>query len=216
MDNHDHDPNGDVSLTSLVGLRTLRGIGRALVEVPWGGGNETVTQVVLDIDGLLYELTEGANDGYRSSLSSVRSVRMTPLSIAPIDPPLVVQVNHRTAGSYSGKCDAIYMINEATGLVVLDIGTDNVDDWYPSFVFTWDPIGWTPEWLVPKDTGVIVKDDDGNPWVILEDFSSHAEAKVLLARRRNAVRDPRTVCIRLNKKTMRFEVHERAKDPDER
>lgn len=215
----DHDPNGDhVPLEAFVGLRTLYGIGQAMVDVDWIGVTETVQQVVLNVDGILYEFTEGANDGYRSSLGSVRSVRMTALAMAPIHPPLVVHFHHRTKGDENGyefgPVDCLYAINERTGLVILDIGTNEISAYYPSFVFAWNPEGWTPEWLKPEVERITVKDHEGKSWTVLDDFASHAEANALFHRRRAAGAYRQNVCVRLNKKTMRFEVHERER-PDE-
>jgi hypothetical protein len=207
---YEDDPNGEVTLESFIGLRTLRAIGQAMITSE-GYPHDTVQQIVIDVDGILYEFTEGSNDGLRSSLGSLRSVRTTPHRMAVIDPPLVVHFHHRARGDRDGA-DCIYAINERTGLVVLDIGTDNIDDYYPSFIFSWDPVGWTPKWLEPRIDGPIVKDNDGKPWMVLDDFASHAEAKALLDKKRSRDSRVRAFCIRLNKKTMRFEVHERQTD----
>jgi len=37
------------------------------------------------------------------------------------------------------ECDIIRFIDKTTGLVVLEIGTTNTDDYYPSFVGIFNP-----------------------------------------------------------------------------
>lgn len=205
-----HDPNGEVVLESLVGLHTLHSIGTGHRTSPYIGEMHDI--VCINLDGVLYEFEEDPSDGLRNSLASVRSVRTTAVVMAPIYPPLMVSVRHRTRGDF-GAANALYAINERTDLVVLDIGTDNIADYYPRFVFHWNPEGWTPEWLKARGSGVIVQDHEGADWLVLDDFPSHAEAKQLYnsERQRNKRLFREDICIRLNKKTMRFEVHERVK-----
>lgn len=143
----------DIQLADLLGLHALHGIARDVITAMYG---DTVQRVALLVDDFVVELCEDENDGYRSSLGSIRRWQSVSryiaehddVSFAPIHPPLIVMIRHRKVAEHSGEADAIYAIDERTGLVVLDIGTDQVDDYYPSFVFSWDPAGWPlPEWI---------------------------------------------------------------------
>jgi hypothetical protein len=46
----------------------------------------------------------------------------------------------RTQGEYSGTDEVLELIDAANGKVILEVGTSNVDDYYPSF-----RAGWTPQ-----------------------------------------------------------------------
>jgi len=137
----------DIQLADLLGMHALHGIARDVVAV--GRYNETVQRVVLLIDDFVVEFLEDAEDGYRSSLGKATRYQSVSrynaecdgVSFAPIHPALIVTFRHRADGRF-GKADAIYAIDERTGLVVLDVGTDDIDDYYPSFVFEWNPAGW--------------------------------------------------------------------------
>ena len=140
-----------VTLDDLVGMRNLTAMWRGVETVEWCGENQDVQCVLLRFDGLVYRFIEDPNDGYRSMLREV-----VVLSEATVLPPgtavfeMVVECRKRPNGEY-GTNDVHYAVNEQTGLVVLEIGTTNTDDYYPSFVFSWTPAGYTPDWLEPID-----------------------------------------------------------------
>lgn len=134
-------------LKSLVGTRHIEAIGRDYA------GDDSNMRVCLKIDGAVYLFT-GSGDGYRSSLQEIEIIdyeTYEPMPLAPVHPPLVVEIRHRDTPEYSGDgADAIYAIDERTNLAVLDLGTDNIHDWYPSFVFQWQPEGWK-HWVLERD-----------------------------------------------------------------
>lgn len=45
----------------------------------------------------------------------------------------------RTKGEYSGTDDVLELLDVANGKLILEVGTSNVDDYYPGFVATWTP-----------------------------------------------------------------------------
>lgn len=81
---------------------------------------------------VLFEVIEDENDGYRSSMQTVRIVR----AIQTISRPLAqVTISKSELGS-----ENIYLLtDERDNHVWLRFGTDNADDWYPRFVFDWRP-----------------------------------------------------------------------------
>lgn len=130
-------------LRVLVGTHHLEAIGRDYV------GDDSNMRACLKIDGKVYLFT-GSGDSYRSSLQEIEAVEEAPMPLSPIAPPLVVEIRHRDQSEYSGDgADAIYAIDERTNLAVLDLGTDNIQDWYPSFVFQWQPEGWK-HWVLER------------------------------------------------------------------
>lgn len=158
-----------VQLTDLVGLHEISAIWRGMIKVPWIGSEETVQAIVLVVDDHVVIFVEGPNDGYRSSLGDVYrmsgpqwAVRyheilggdffgsVGPPSLTPIHPPIVASFAIRDWSYYANdgeRSEVLYAVNERTDLCVFEIGTDNIDDYYPSFVFDWQPAGYRPAWL---------------------------------------------------------------------
>lgn len=89
------------------------------------------------LDGKAYCAIEDPSDGYRSSLrdlfvATVESVKNT------FEPCRVVGT-HKTTRDYGGSCDILELIDVTTGQVVLEVGTDNDDDYYPWYVAYFRP-----------------------------------------------------------------------------
>lgn len=154
-----------IQLADLTGLHALHGIWRGEIAFPnsYNGDADNGTALVLWIDDDIVVFLERANDGYRSELGDVYRLKTDawsaiardvlqrdPPSLSPIHPPLIVQMRVRECSKYewsTDRADVLYAINEQTDLCVLEVGTENIDDWYPSFVCQWQPEGWTLEWI---------------------------------------------------------------------
>lgn len=133
-----------VGLDALCGLRMLDARGE-FVGVPthdFAADNPRV--VVLRLDGDLYWFQEDPDDGYRSSLSHVRIAVPEDLpsgSLAEFPPRLVsCAVRDKPHHDYGLQLDNVLVgTDEATGTVLFEIGTENIDDYYPCFVSRWTP-----------------------------------------------------------------------------
>ena len=128
-----------VDLSSLVGERLLSGVDLGSDDVPHPYyDNEThhVEVMRFVLDGVTYEAAEDPSDGYRSSMAcwivTQKAVRNT---FAPVR----VVGRWRTKGEYGGKDEVLELIDQANGKTILMIGTENVDDYYPSFCAHWLP-----------------------------------------------------------------------------
>ena len=145
-----------IELEALVGLRVLDGRGEFIGEKRDYYSDRAPTVFVLRLDGVLYWFQEDPDDGYRSSLNYVRTAEigdLPPGSFVEF-PPMTVNVGIQTrppAGDYSTRDYRLYGVNEATGLVVFEVGTTNLDDYYPSFTARWDPNGYEPYWLPAEE-----------------------------------------------------------------
>ena len=55
--------------------------------------------------------------------------------------PVDVLVSYVTEprGDYYGKCEMLYFTDLLNGKTILVVGTENLDDYYPSFVASWMP-----------------------------------------------------------------------------
>jgi hypothetical protein len=134
-----------VQLADLLGTHTLTAIGRVADPADRLTGYFT-------LDGFTYCVTEDPDDGYRSAMRDIVIVDPAESDMVPIDPPLVVEVRSTHGQREDSPCTSddvhwIYFVNERTGLVVLEVGTDHSDSYYPSFIWSWTPEGYTPRWL---------------------------------------------------------------------
>lgn len=81
----------------------------------------------------VFEAKEDESDGYRSYLDSVEVSNKEGLIFFKRQVAKVEIVKFDT-NSFNG-----YLLRDSSGHVWLEIGTDNCDDYYPYFVFTWHP-----------------------------------------------------------------------------
>ncbi len=120
-----------VTLESLVGEHVLTGVDSEQTRQECAYEDATALRFVLD--GRIYVATEDPEDGYRSCLGG----------IAIVDGPPVVNVFPpcRVVGSMleSSSDEILELRDVSTGKVVLEVGTSDTDDYYPSFVGNFTP-----------------------------------------------------------------------------
>jgi hypothetical protein len=112
-----------MSWDDLLGERTLDAI-RTDVRHPF---DTDAAGVALDLGGLTVFIFEDPSDGYRSFGVSPDYIRVP------------VRVSRWTKGEREGEADGLEFTDRRNGKVVLRVGTDNTDDYYPSFVCDWRP-----------------------------------------------------------------------------
>lgn len=102
-------------------------------------GINTATHMVR-IGNVVIEAIEDENDGYRSMLDHclTRDPNYLGPNIAPVE---VIVKSHHMVGDY--EFDG--WIFEHDGLEILRIGTENNDGYYPSFTFSYTPLGVAQE-----------------------------------------------------------------------
>ena len=88
------------------------------------------------LDGFVYEAMEDADDGYRSCLAEVRVANDNDAYRPTFFTQPIAQVRVRpiAAADTSG-----HELVDASGHVWLQIGTSDVNDYYPCFLFHYDP-----------------------------------------------------------------------------
>lgn len=94
-----------------------------------------VDNTLFKLGDRVFEAVEDESDGYRSYLQSVEARPDAKGIFAPA-PFAEVRVRETDRGSFDG-----YELYDRSGHVWLTIGTNNSDDYYPSFVFTYEPSG---------------------------------------------------------------------------
>jgi len=78
------------------------------------------------IGDLTFEAIEDESDGYRSMLGSLEIVQ----NIRP---------QFREEVTISSSDNELFFLTNTSGQVVLTVGTDRADDYYPTFIFNWQP-----------------------------------------------------------------------------
>ena len=106
-------------------------------------GDANVVDFVLD--GRVFSAVEDPEDGYRSSLGKILVDRVA--SVKNMFPPCHVIASRRQDREYE-KNDMIDFVDVLTSKVVLSVGTENTDDYYPYFVGIFDPTAmcYNEEW----------------------------------------------------------------------
>ena len=126
-----------MKLKDLVGEHILDAVDFDSTEVNRWGDLEDSQVCRFRLDGNTYVAIEDPSDGYRSSMDEIRIDKKS--SMKNIFGGVAVVGVHRTTGSYGDKNDVLELIDIKTGGVVLEVGTDSVDDYYPSFVARFHP-----------------------------------------------------------------------------
>ncbi len=126
-----------ITLESLVGRHLLTGVDKDTTEIrKWGDEFEIAQCIRFTLGGVTYIATEDPGDGYRSTLNDLAvSDRPCAEQFAPIE-----VTGEMKLPSDGTTHNTIQFKSARTGLVVLEVGTDNTDDYYP-----WYVAGFTPE-----------------------------------------------------------------------
>lgn len=125
-----------IELDSLVGEHILDGVDLSIESVKrYGDCFEDANVIRLRLDGKVYTAIEDPSDGYRSSMDRLF---VEDCLIKNVFPPVKVLAKKKANYTY-GVNDTIELIDVVTGKVVAEFGTDNTDDYYPSFVSAFWP-----------------------------------------------------------------------------
>jgi hypothetical protein len=94
------------------------------------------------LDGEVYVAVEDPDDGYRSLMKDLTVAEDA--TMKNVFPPVRVIGRHREKGSYNDVNDILELIDAGTGQLVLEVGTENTDEYYPCFVASFNPEAMTP------------------------------------------------------------------------
>lgn len=130
-----------MELIDLVGPHKLTGVSRQNIANAGHYGDAYAERISFTLDGITYTATEDPEDGYRSSMGDIVATEGTvlPHSFAPVD----VVVAHIAKGQPGAFRDAdthdyIEIRRADNDALVLTVGTQNTDDYYPYFVCEFD------------------------------------------------------------------------------
>lgn len=99
------------------------------------GSDENASFIAFTLDGVTWMAQEDPSDGYRSSLDSIVQV---PAALVNTFPPCRVRAEWE-ANEEHCQNEIVVFRSVETGLPVLEVGTANTDDYYPSFVGNFMP-----------------------------------------------------------------------------
>lgn len=127
-----------MQLTDLVGTHMLSGVDRLYEKVESYSRYDPDSGEVFrfELDGVTYGAHEDPSDGYRSMMSHLSTYEDRPANIfEPVQVEAVMRDCKRER--YYGGCEILDLVYN--GEVILSVGTDDYDDYYPYFVARWDP-----------------------------------------------------------------------------
>ena len=130
----------DIRLEYLVGDRVMTGYREYIAKPDEDDYYDTDSQIVeFVLNGFTYRATEDPDDGYRSSMSKIERFQ-TPFPKGNIFEGIEVSCKMRTydEDNYGGN-NILEITDKITDKIILSIGTDNCDDYYPMFVHSWNP-----------------------------------------------------------------------------
>lgn len=130
--------HAEVKLIELVGEHVLDAVDFSSQEVEkWGSHFEACQAIRFRLDGKCYIASEDPNDGYRSCMDKL--MISDDAEMKNVFTPLRIVGRHRTQGRHGNLDDVLELIDVATGQIVLEVGTESLDDYYPSFVAAFHP-----------------------------------------------------------------------------
>ena len=118
-----------MELKDLVGLHKLSGVDMSNEKIKdeWGDSFEDCQVINFVLDRKTYTAIEDPSDGYRSSMREIKESKVviknkfTPVKVMGVIRP-------------DTSDDVIDFFDVKTGKVVLSVGTEHIDDYYPGFV----------------------------------------------------------------------------------
>lgn len=125
------------TLRSLVGEHVLDAVDFSNQQVEtWSDQFEDCQVMRFRLDGVAYSVVEDPSDGYRSSM---RDIAVSDIEMTNVFEGVRVFGRMRERGEWGGTDDVFELLDMVTGKVVLEAGTANRDDYYPSFVAAFHP-----------------------------------------------------------------------------
>ena len=123
-------------LNDLVGIHILTGVDERKESIrTYGDQFQDCNVINFTLDGKTYTACEDPDDGYRSRM---RYLRVSETPTTNTFEGCRVMGKMQDDSDYE-KNDVLILTDVATGDDVLEVGTSNTDDYYPSFVASFHP-----------------------------------------------------------------------------
>jgi len=126
-----------MELNDLVGEFTLTGVDRDTTQIKSNYSNDFENSQVFSfiLDGVTYSVVEDPGDGYRSSM---RHLIVETYQVKNTFQPIEVVAKYFGTNN-DENCDILKLYCKKSNKLLLQAGTDNIDDYYPYFVSEWHP-----------------------------------------------------------------------------
>lgn len=133
-----------MELKELTGEYTLDAVDFSNEQLKTWGEKFTYCQVMrFRLNGKVYVAVEDPDDGYRSHMNDLTIAQDATMKNVF---PLVRVIGRHRKKSYDGCWvdDVLELINAENGQLVLEVGTESTDDYYPCFLASFYPEALTP------------------------------------------------------------------------
>lgn len=120
-----------MQLEDLIGLHHLSGVDFSS-ETAYDGVANVINFV---LDGVTYSAIEDPNDGYRSAM---QELKVSDFVVTNVFTPVQVMCVKRI-GRYRDDYDILDCYDTKNGKLILSVGTDHSDSYYPSFISDFSP-----------------------------------------------------------------------------
>lgn len=120
-----------MELKQLAGMHCLLGCDYLPQYTDAGGG----TAICFNLDGITYTVLEDENDGYRSAAGEILVDKDT---VKNVFGPIMVLCVWDESRTGDGR-EILRIFDTVTAKQVIEVGTNNVGDYYPYFVANFDP-----------------------------------------------------------------------------
>ena len=115
----------------LEGVYELSGVDNSTQKLTIYGDDVECNTILFVLNDITYKAVENPDDGYRSFCEALKVCKNKVTNRFP---------SHKVVGKMkNGNCEIIQFFDIKTNEVVLEIGTDNYDDYYPYCVMRWIP-----------------------------------------------------------------------------
>jgi hypothetical protein len=94
--------------------------------------NKDCQRLLIKLDGDVYQFIEDDNDGYRSAMDDENSKIINYKMKNTFNDIEVFIIYVDESNGYDADIIRIYNIDN--GELIIEVGTDNIDDYYPSFI----------------------------------------------------------------------------------
>lgn len=134
-----------VYLEDLLGEHWLDAVDfNAIKHKDWDGSLIDANSITFRLNGVCYTATEDPNDGYRSTMDRLYTKEVAMKNIfppvwvvcRPYEPDPDDKYNDH---SNDDGINLVEFVDVWNGKVILTVGTDYSDGYYPSFVDSWEP-----------------------------------------------------------------------------
>ena len=135
-----------MQLQELTGEHTLDAVDFNTVTItPCYGSTDSCGVMLFRLDGKVYAATEDPDDGYRSCM---RELTVSDAPMTNTFEPIRVIGRHRERMDEeyheNDTSDILELVDAVTGLIVITVGTENTNDYYPWYEAKFNPENMAP------------------------------------------------------------------------